>query len=73
MIPAANKAYAIMLPFMAKKILIINGVAFRRIETDIGKRKRVARRIPRPLFARQLGVNYFISTKVWIRIERSSY
>jgi len=35
-----NKAYAIMLPFMTKKVLIINGVAFRWIEIDIENKKK---------------------------------
>ena len=36
---------------MTKKILIVNGVEFRQIDTDIGKQKRAARRIPGPLGA----------------------
>ena len=34
---------------MRKEILIVNGVDLRRIDIDIGKRKRAARRIPGPL------------------------
>jgi len=36
---SANKAYAIMLPY-GKKIVIVNRGEFRRIETDIGKQEK---------------------------------
>ena len=47
--PAHNKAYAIMLPVMTNENVIVNRVEFRRIDTDIEKQKRAARRIPSPL------------------------
>ena len=34
---------------ITNEILIVNEVEFRQIDTDIGKRKRAARRIPGPL------------------------
>ena len=43
---------------MTKDILIVNGVEFRRIDTDIGKQKRVARRIPAPLAAISYNIKY---------------
>ena len=53
--PAGNKAYAIMLPFMSNKNMIEKGVDLRRIDSDIEKQKRAARRIPSPLPASLFG------------------
>ena len=46
-----NKAYAIMLPFMTNKNVIVEELDFVEQILILKTRKRVARRIPRPLGA----------------------